>query len=224
MPRMRTLLVLSLVLAGCSSSNNNTTPPAVDAAVTPDAPAVALTCTNYCNLIVGTATTTGACTGTLAQYGGTTLADAMAHCMGTCAAFPTSAVQSGDTLGCHIYHTMNAAMPGNAATHCPHAGPGGDAIGSAGVCGDPCTNFCTLVQTTCTGANAAYADMGTCMTACAGFSTTAKYTVDTTTFPSTNPTGNTLACRLYHATNAAVSTAAAGTHCAHTKVTSATCM
>jgi hypothetical protein len=217
MPRMRTLLVLSLVLAGCSDSTTNNPPP-VDAAVTPDAPTVALTCANYCTTI------TGACTGPLAQFGGSTAADATAHCMGTCAAFMNVATQTGDTLGCHLYHAMNASMAGNAATHCPHAGPGGDVLGSAGVCGDPCTNFCTLVQTTCTGANAAYADMGTCMSACAGFSTTNKYVVDTTAFPSTNPTGNTLACRLYHATNAAVSATAAGTHCAHTKATSAVCM
>jgi hypothetical protein len=213
---MRTLLVLSLVLAGCSDNNNNTPP--VDAAVTPDAPTVALTCANYCTTIAT------ACTGNLAQYGGATAADATAHCMGTCATFMNTATQSGDTLGCHLQHAINASAAGAAATHCPHAGPGGDAIGSPGVCGDPCTNFCTLVQTTCTGANAAYADMATCMTACGTFSTTAKYTVDTTTFPSTNPTGNTLACRLYHATNAAVSATNATTHCPHTKMVSAVCM
>lgn len=216
---MRTLLFLSLVLVGCSDSNNNTTPP-VDAAVTPDAPTVALTCANYCSTI------TAACTGALAQFGGTTAADATAHCMGTCATFMNSATQTGDTLGCHLYHAMNAAMPGNAATHCPHAGPGGDVLGMAGICGDNCTNFCTLVQGTCTGANAAYASMGDCMTACAtitGAPPVAAYTVNTTTFPSTNPTGNTLACRLYHATNAAVSAAAAVTHCPHTKMVSAVC-
>jgi len=214
---MRTLLVLSLVLAGCSDNNNNTPP--VDAAVTPDAPTVALTCANYCTTI------TSACTGPLAQYGGSSAADATAHCMGTCATFMNTATQSGDTLGCHLQHAINASAAGAAAVHCPHAGPGGDVIGgTTATCGDPCTNFCTLVQGTCTGANAAYADMATCMTACAAFPTTAKYTVDTTTFPSTNPTGNTLACRLYHETNAAVSAAAATTHCPHTKVASTVCM
>lgn len=218
---MRTLL-LSLVLIGCGSSNNTTpdAPPADTAAS--DTMTVDLTCTNYCTTI------TGGCTGNLAQYGGTSAADATAHCMGTCATFMNSATQSGDTLGCHLYHAQVAAMPGNAATHCPHAGPGGDVIGTGstagGVCGDACTNFCTLVQGVCTGANAAYASMGDCMTACAGFSTTTKYTVNTTTFPSMNPTGDNLACRLYHATNAAVSAAAAATHCPHTKVVSAVCM
>ena len=215
---MRTLLLLSLVLVGCSDDKTNNTPAdaAVDAA--PDAPAVALTCANYCTTIAS------ACTGNLAQYGGATAADATAHCMGTCATFPNSATQSGDTLGCHLQHAINASAQGAAAVHCPHAGPGGDVVGgTTATCGDPCTNFCTLVQGTCTGANAAYASTAECMTACAGFSTTAKYTVDTTTFPSTNPTGNNLACRLYHATNAAVSANAAMTHCPHTKVVSAVC-
>jgi hypothetical protein len=220
MPAMRTLLILSLVLFGCSDDKtNNTTPdapPPADAAV--DSMTADLTCTNYCTTI------TSACTGNLAQYGGSTAADATAHCMGTCATFPNSATQSGDTLGCHLQHAKNASMAGAAATHCPHAGPGGDVIGSTtATCGDPCTNFCTLVQGTCTGANAAYASVTECMTACAGFSTATAYTVNTTTFPSMNPTGNNLACRLYHATNAAVSPALAAQHCAHTKVVSAVC-
>ncbi len=213
---MRTLLLLSLVLVGCSS-NSNSTPPA-DAAVTPDATTSNLTCANYCTTI------TAACTGANAQYGGSTAADATAHCMGTCATFPTSATQAGDTLGCHLQHAVNASAAGAAAVHCPHAGPGGDVIGgTTATCGDPCTNFCTLVQGTCTGANAAYTSMSDCMTSCAAFSTTTKYTVDTTTFPSTTPTGNNLACRLYHATNAAVSATQAAMHCAHTKVVSAVC-
>lgn len=215
---MRTLLLLSLVLVGCSDDKTNNTPAdaAVDAA--PDAPAVALTCANYCTTIATS------CTGALAQFGGATAADATNHCMGTCATFMNSATQSGDTLGCHLYHAMVAGMPGNATMHCPHAGPGGDVIGSTtATCGDPCTNFCTLVQGTCTATNAAYASMAECMTACAAFPTTTPYTVNTTAFPSTNPTGNNLACRLYHATNAAVSATAAVTHCPHTKTVSAVC-
>jgi len=204
------LLILSLVLAGCSDSKTNNT--------TPDAAAVDLTCTNYCTTIATS------CTGNLSQFGGMNAADATAHCMGTCATFMNSATQSGDTLGCHLYHAQVAGMPGMSTAHCPHAGPGGDAIGATtATCGDNCTNFCSIVMGACTGTNAAYANIGDCMTACGQFTTTAKYTVDTTTFPSMNPTGNTLACRLYHATNAAVSAAAAGTHCPHTKMMSDVC-
>lgn len=214
---MRTLLILSLVLFGCSDDKTNNNNADAGAGPGSDAGTSNLTCANYCSTI------TSACTGTLAQYGGTTAQDAMDHCTGTCATFMNSAAQSGDTLGCHLQHAMNATAAGAATMHCPHAGPGGDAIGSPGICGDPCTNFCTIVQTVCTGGNAQYASMGECMTACGQFSTTTKYTVDTGTFPVMPPTGNNLACRLYHATNAAVSPTAANAHCAHTKIDSAVC-
>jgi hypothetical protein len=221
MPRMRTLLILSLVLFGCSDDKTNNTPPADAAVPTPDAATVDLTCTNYCTTIATS------CTGNLAQFGGTSAADATAHCMGTCATFMNSATQAGDTIGCHLYHAQVAGMPGNATTHCPHAGPGGDVLGTtSATCGDPCVNFCSIVQGACTGANVVYATTAECMTTCSGFLTptpVAPYTVNTTTFPSTNPSGNTLACRLYHATNAAVSAAAAVTHCPHTKMVSAVC-
>lgn len=212
MPAMRKLLLLLLVLVGCSDDKTNNTPP-VDAAVD----AAPLTCANYCSTI------TSACTGALAQYGGTTAQDAMDHCSGTCATFMKSDAQSGDTFGCHMQHAMNATAAGAATTHCPHAGPGGDAIGSPGICGDPCTNFCTIVMGVCTGGNAAYTSMGDCMTSCGMFSTATAYTVNTSNFPSTPPTGDNLACRLYHATNAAVSPTAATMHCAHTKPVSAVC-
>jgi hypothetical protein len=223
------LLLIVLGLAACGSVQQqvpDAAPPADTAAPPPDAAAAAdanaaLDCTNYCTTIAS------ACTGGNAQFGGSNAADATAHCMGSCLTFPSSATQSGDTLGCHLHHAMNAAMPNAAATDCVQAGPGGDVIGAGstagGVCGDACTNFCTLVQGICTGANAVYASVTDCLSACSGFVTTARYTIDATTFPSANPTGNTLACRLYHATNAAVSPSAAATHCQHTKVVSAVC-
>ncbi|HEX3766385.1 MAG TPA: hypothetical protein VHW23_47155 [Kofleriaceae bacterium] len=220
---MRTLL-LSLVLIGCSSSSNNNTDagttPGSDAAAGSDAGTSNLTCANYCSSIAT------ACTGPNAQYGGQNAADVTAHCMSTCGAFNTSAAQSGATLGCHIQHTMNAAMSASAAdVHCPHAGPAGDDIGTGstpgGVCGDPCTNFCTIELAGCglkgaTGnTTGVYASMSDCMTACAAFPTTTPYKVDTTTLPSTTPTGDNLACRLYHATNAIIS-GSATVHCPHT--------
>jgi hypothetical protein len=125
-----------------------------------------------------------------------------------------------------MYHATNA-MTMDPKVHCIHAGPAGNQVGMAGVCGDACTNLCTLVQGVCgvkgTDANGQYTDMTDCMNACANFSTTTLYTVDTTAFPSTNPTKDNLACRIYHATNAAVSAAQAAIHCKHTAVVSAAC-
>ncbi len=163
----------------------------------PDAAGLAQTCANYCTLI------TANCNGNLAMY-----ADA-ATCMATCTHAPagTAADMSGNTLGCRIYHADAAA--GNAALHCRHAGPGGD-----GVCGADCEGFCTLTLGACAGQAAPpYASMSACMTSCAGFATTPAYSASTTG-------GNSLACRLYHATAASTNPAL---HCPHTMPTSATC-
>ena len=214
MPRMRTLLLLSLVLVGCSDDKTNNTP--VDAAPpTPDAPALlALDCTTYCTHLAAD------CKDTNAQI-------SMANCMGTCAAFPPGAATdtSGNTLGCRNYHLQNIEVRQMAAaTHCPHAGPVGSLIatGSTAVCGaSACADFCAMEAKVC-GTDAAqvagvtnrYTDVNACMTACGGFATTPEASPSVTS-------GNSFACRIYHLTNAAASTTAANVnlHCGHTLAT-----
>jgi len=156
-----------------------------------------LTCANYCTAI------TANCTGTNQQFSG------MNECMSSCMHYPVgvAADTSGNTLGCRTYHA-GAAMTGP-DVHCRHAGPGGD-----GVCGANCESFCALVLGECTGALMQYGgDMGTCMTACAGFATTPAYN-------SSQTSGNTFACRLYHATAASVNPT---THCPHTGASGGPC-
>lgn len=212
---MRTLLILSLVLFGCSDDKTNNTPPA-DAAV--DAPPttqpLALDCATYCTHLAAD------CKDADAQLN-------PANCMGTCMAFTpgTQADISGNTLGCRNYHLQNIEvrnMP--ASQHCPHTGPiGGLAAGATSVCGtSPCDDFCELQTKVCgTDANPVaavaadhrYTDLNACKAACGGFTKT----------PEPSPTvqsGNTFACRVYHLTNAAAQTTAAGTnaHCGHTLV------
>lgn len=133
------------------------------------------------------------CTGALAQY------SAMANCMGVCATFPmgTAADQAGNTLGCRIYHAGNAAT--DPTTHCIHAGPTGGTV-----CGMPCEGFCSVVDALCP----TQYPMGTCPTLCAGYDKTMPYSL--------TATGNTYACRAYHAQNAADSAADAMVHCPHT--------
>lgn len=212
---MRTLFItLALVgFVGCGDDGKTTTP--IDApVVTPPidaAPVVALDCPTYCGEILAN------CTGATAQY------PDMAHCTAACAAFPvgTSKVTdtSGNTLGCRIYHA-GAPAKATPATHCPHAGPAGDVTtaAGAGTCGDPCTSFCNLEVKACgttaapiTGITPVYADTAACMTACNGFDKTHLY--------GTTSAGDSLACRLYHATNAAISATNATTHCPHTQAT-----
>jgi hypothetical protein len=205
-----------IALVGCSDDGNNNNDAGTDGP-----PAITLDCPTYCGKI------TANCTGANAQYGGSDAADATAHCMTTCAKFPVGAVTDTGgqaTLGCRINHADNAVKAGmTPEVHCPHAGPAGDKIDAAGTCGSPCANFCQLEIAVCGLAGAMptgqYASMAACMTACANFDKTHPYTVNTATFPAATPRGDSLACRMYHTTNAAVSAALAVTHCPHTQMT-----
>jgi hypothetical protein len=214
MPAMRTLLILSLVLFGCSDDKTNNNTP--DAGAGSDAgsvtPPLALDCNTYCTHLATD------CKDANAQLNPT-------NCMGTCMAFPpgTQADISGNTLGCRNYHLQNIEvrnMP--AAMHCPHAGPIGSlAADATAVCGtSACDDFCQIQTKVCgtdatpvTGVTNRYTDLAACKAACTGFTKT----------PEASPTvqsGNTFACRVYHLTNAAAQTTTAGTnaHCGHTLV------
>lgn len=214
---MRTLLILSLVLFGCSDDKTNNTPPADAAAPMADAPAAAPDVAKYCTDI------TAHCTGANAQY------PSMDQCLGTAATFPvgTSADTSGETLGCRAYHAGTPAMT-DPGLHCVHAGPGGsttDATGANVFCGDACTSFCTIELKVCgtkasplAGITAQYQDMPECLNTCANFNKTHKFGLGGT--PAA-PVGDSLACRLFHATNAALYTkmgdvATTNIHCGHT--------
>ena len=204
---MRNLLIFLALAAGCSDSKDNT-----------DAGRAVLTndCPTYC------ATIAANCTGANTQY------QDDAHCAAACAKLPPGAAAtetSGNTRGCRIYHAQNAMVLNDATTHCPHAGPGGAAISAAtpapSVCGDACTSFCTLEIATCgsldapiAGVPAQYQNAAACMTACGGFNK-----MKTLVAGATNSSGDSLACRIYHITNAAISAANAVTHCPHTAAT-----
>jgi hypothetical protein len=194
--------------------------PSVDAAVNPpvdasvDAVAIDAApgppdCPSYCSAIQTN------CTGTNAQY------PDMAHCTATCALFSvgTRADLVGNTLGCRLYHAGSPAMA-SPEIHCVHAGPGGDRTSAAapGTCGDACTSFCAIEVGVCgtvdapiSGVPAQYQNMNACISACAGFDHTHPYAV--------TAIGNSLACRLYHVTNAAISQNSAVVHCTHTQAT-----
>lgn len=192
---MRNLLPLMLILAACGGDDDAGT----------DAAVAKLDCPSYCTQIQAN------CTGANAQY--PTEAN-NAHCLAACESFTkgTLGEMTGNTLGCRLYHSGAPAMT-DATLHCPHAGPAGDKIGGTGAfCGDACASFCTLEIKACgvtgdAGGNGQYADMAACMTACNGFDKTHLYTITSS--------GDSLACRLYHATNAAI-TGMATAHCPHT--------
>jgi hypothetical protein len=200
---MRTLLLM-FALVACGSDSK----PAIDAAPPPiDTPvAVTPSCATYCTNIQAN------CTAANAQY------PDPAHCMAACAAFPVglAADTSGNTLGCRVYHSGAPAMM-DPATHCVHAGPGGDKTSAAapGTCGDACTSFCEIEIKACgvtgdAGGFGQYASQTDCVTKCANFNKVNLYGVTSK--------GDSLACRLYHATNAAI-TGMQNPHCAHTAET-----
>lgn len=209
---MRTSLFIILALAACGDDGGSATPdakPAADAAVTADAPAATLDCASYCTRI------TANCVAPYTQY------QDPAHCMATCMKFPvgTLADTSGNTLGCRIYHADNVVKTSMPAVHCPHAGPGGAKIDAPapGTCGDACTSFCSIVAGSAGVCPTEYPDVAGCVTTCNGFDKTVQLGADGTA------AGNNLACRLYHATNAAISAANATTHCPHTAMVSTVC-
>jgi hypothetical protein len=229
---MRNALLPSLVLilvGACSDSKstNNNTPDApaqqTDAATADATPPVTPDVTAYCTDIIAH------CTGANAQYPTTNPTLSMNQCLGTAATFPVGTINdsTGNTLGCRQYHAGAPAMS-DPATHCIHAGPGGDQVDKAGTCGDACTSFCTLQTKTCGTTEAPlpniapqYQNMAACMTACGTFDKTHLYTLNSTPVA---PSGNSLACRLYHATNAAYYTKLADVtntalHCTHTAET-----
>lgn len=206
---MRTFLVLA-VAVGCAE--NAAAPDAQ-----PDA-APTLDCQSYCNQVQAS------CTGENAQF------PDEAHCMAACASFPvrgsTVNDMSGHTLGCRIYHA-GAPSRSDPAAHCAHAGPGGDHLMASppAACsgGDVCTSFCTLQLKACGSLEAPlpgdptdstgnqliqYRDMIDCLAVCAGFDKTHPYR--------TTSAGNSLACRLLHATRAAINLDNAKAECRHT--------
>jgi len=121
--------------------------------------------------------------------------------------FPLAPVTSMTTLPCRRYHAQVArSSSSNAAIHCPHALFGDDQ------CGSSCENYCNIVMGVCTGANSQYngtSAMTNCMNACGGFRVSSDYLNNVTS-------GNTVQCRVYHASVASGSMSAAMVHCPHT--------
>ncbi len=95
---------------------------------------------------------------------------------------------------------------GNADTSPPgDSGGQPDSSGQDAAIGYDCNSYCTAIGKICTGANQQYLDNGTCLKMCAGIpGGDAGATM-----------GDTLACRVYHATVASQSAMNATTHCPH---------
>jgi hypothetical protein len=151
-----------------------------------------VSCGDYCAAIMAN------CTGQNAQYA------YEEACFAVCGAFAPGNISDteGNTLGCRAYHGGEPAK-NDPKTHCIHAGPYG-----AGVCGSPCESFCAVAMHACTGPNAQFASEGDCLSVCKTMNDGVEYSATVTS-------GDSLACRLYHAGVASTGPDAAKTHCAH---------
>lgn len=131
--------------------------------------------------------------------------------MGACHAMPagTMGEMSGNSLACRQYHLGAAA--GNATAHCPHAGPLGQDPAAGPTCGSMCEHYCDVVDAYCTGALQVYANRQACLASCANIFADGT-PIDTS--------GDSLQCRAYHASAAAVGPII---HCVHTGPASAPC-
>ena len=172
---------------------------------------VKLVCDSYCTQVQTN------CKDTNAQW-----PDA-ASCKAGCATFTAGALtdMGGNTLGCRIYHSGGPAAM-TPATHCAHAGiTAGDVdatatgMGKDGACGDGVEAFCKMAVATCP---AVWADAAKCST------DATKFLGSAAAFGGvTDVDKNTFACRAYHLTVAAQSTANAMTHCPHIALVSEKC-
>ena len=198
---MRTSMILLWGLLACGGDDNKK----VDASTandtlltdtgTSDTPGGGFDCATYCTTIMS------ACTAARAQYA------SMQNCVDSCANFPvgTNTDQTGNTLGCRYNHAQLAV--GDPGTHCVHAGPSG-----VGACGTACAGFCSIVLAECP---TQWPTMQACnsnQTGCPSFSSQPPFAA-----PSA---GDTLECRLYHATMAATDPTG---HCGHTTANSTVC-
>jgi hypothetical protein len=130
-------------------------------------------------------------------------------CESICAEFsaglstdPTGADVTGgtDTLACRAYHVSVAGMT-EPELHCPHAGP----VGEGQCSGEGKVEaFCALQNAIC--GTDQYATEADCVTDIATVTDGGPY-------DATHQADNTLSCRTYHLTAAAVD---AATHCQHT--------
>jgi hypothetical protein len=148
-------------------------------------------CEVYCTAVMTS------CTGDFAQY------PSAAACLGICGTLPPGAERSGpgNTVRCRLLQASQAAETREPAVHCPAAGPGG-----GGVCGVNCQGYCAAFLGVCEERFFSLFDgEPECLAACAKLPNTPDFSTNV-------QSGNSVGCRLYHTTAAAV---APDVHCSH---------
>jgi len=151
-------------------------------------------CAEFCRFNIA------GCTGDLAVY------ESTQQCMAVCAALPpgTNGDRDENTMGCRHWHIFNSIRI-DAAAHCAHTGPGGDGhcgLDTTGKTGN-CESYCILAEKACgAGFAAKYASQTACQLDCSTQPDTFGAKIDSKYRLAAAVSGNTLQCRLLHASRA----------------------
>jgi hypothetical protein len=149
-------------------------------------------CLDYCDTLATI------CTGQNQQYA-TQIA-----CLAVCEQLQPGnpGAMSGNTVQCRLGLAEQAVRTGEPSNYCYAAGPGG-----AGICGSDCEGFCTMMTAKCT-------QLGTlsqCLTSCSFVPDLSRPPMNLR-YDSSQQSGNSLQCRLFHVSAASVDPAM---HCTH---------
>jgi hypothetical protein len=149
-------------------------------------------CLDYCDTL-GTS-----CVGKNQQYA-TPIA-----CLAVCELLPPGipGATSGNSVECRLRQAEFAASTGEPANSCFAAGPGG-----GGICGSDCEGYCTMMTQKCT----QLGPLNQCLTACASVPDLSRPPMNLR-YDSSQDSGNSLQCRLFHVSAASVDPAG---HCVH---------
>lgn len=157
-----------------------------------EAPPPETACEEYCRVVAES------CVGTDEQYA------SPAACLAVCAELdpgPRGDAQ-GNTVQCRLGRARLAATTGEPGDYCFSAGPGG-----AGICGDDCEGFCSVMTAKCT-------QMGSfeqCLSACDEVPDLSGPPTNVT-YNTTQQSGDSVQCRLFHVTAASLDPIG---HCVH---------
>lgn len=140
-----------------------------------------VTCEHYCHVVTTT------CSGANEVY------EDEDQCLRVCSFLELGEPddQTEDTIGCRTYHALNSYVTDQPATHCPHAGPGGD--NHCGVGTGNCPPYCTLLKAACPSQfTSTYGTDAKCLEECADL----EGADGETGMVVANSAGNNVMCRL----------------------------
>ena len=150
-------------------------------------------CQDYCTTVMAN------CTMDNAVY------ESIATCYAVCKLLDPGEAENddGNTVRCRLRQAIAAGPQGvnEPASHCSGAGPGGEGTDGDVLCGDNCEGYCSLMQRACDD----FASLTACRAEC-------DEVPDLGGYNTSHSEGDSLQCRLWHLSAAAL---APNPHCLH---------